>query len=167
MRTHLISLLLAVPFIALSGCGKESSTKGKTTSQTGNSGLFPHELVDFVPYEGNPVFAGTGQDTWDRSIRERGYILREGDTWHLWYTGYNDDLSDTKYLGYATSADGLVWTRYPGNPIVDSSWVEERILHPGDFYRAPIGVEHNAWTLEEPSVLLDLFAPPREDLIKK
>ena len=44
---------------------------------------------------------------------------------------------------------------------------EERILLPGDFYRAPIGVEHNAWTLEEPSVLLDLFAPPREDLVKK
>jgi quercetin dioxygenase-like cupin family protein len=42
-----------------------------------------------------------------------------------------------------------------------------RILLPGDFYRAPIGVEHNAWTLEEPSVLLDFFSPVREDLLKK
>jgi len=40
----------------------------------------------------------------------------------------------------------------------------EKILLPGDFYLAPIGVEHNAWTLEEPSVLLDFFVPPREDL---
>ncbi len=41
---------------------------------------------------------------------------------------------------------------------------EERILMPGDCYHAPIGVEHNAWTLEEPSVLIDMFSPPREDL---
>ena len=44
---------------------------------------------------------------------------------------------------------------------------EERILKPGDFYRAPIGVEHNAWTFEEPSILIDLFSPVREDLLKK
>jgi len=43
---------------------------------------------------------------------------------------------------------------------------EERMLMPGDFYRAPIGVEHNAWTLDEPSVLLDFFAPPRDDLVR-
>jgi len=43
---------------------------------------------------------------------------------------------------------------------------KEQILLPGDFYHAPIGVEHNAWTFEEPSVLLDVFSPPREDLIK-
>jgi quercetin dioxygenase-like cupin family protein len=42
-----------------------------------------------------------------------------------------------------------------------------RTLMPGDFYRAPIGVEHNAWTFEEPSVLLDFFSPIREDLVKK
>ncbi len=42
-----------------------------------------------------------------------------------------------------------------------------RTLMPGDFYRAPIGIEHNAWTFEEPSVLLDFFSPIREDLVKK
>lgn len=41
---------------------------------------------------------------------------------------------------------------------------EERILKPGDFYHAPIGVKHGAWTEDEPSVLLDIFSPPREDL---
>ena len=42
----------------------------------------------------------------------------------------------------------------------------EKIIYPGDFYHAPIGVEHNAWTFDEPSVLLDFFGPPREDLVK-
>lgn len=42
-----------------------------------------------------------------------------------------------------------------------------RTLLPGDFYYAPIGMEHNAWTMDEPSVLLDFFSPIREDLVKK
>ena len=41
---------------------------------------------------------------------------------------------------------------------------KEQELKPGDWYHAPIGVEHNAWTYDEPAVLLDLFSPPREDL---
>ena len=43
---------------------------------------------------------------------------------------------------------------------------EEKILLPGDFYHASIGVEHNAWTFEEPSILIDIFSPIREDLVK-
>ncbi|HUT88985.1 MAG TPA: hypothetical protein VMY37_05795 [Thermoguttaceae bacterium] len=101
---------------------------------------FPPELVDFEPYQGNPVFAGTGKDTWDRTIRERGYILREGDTWYLWYTGYNHNRSDANYrntmsLGYATSPDGLHWTRHGDNPVFDKSWTEDMmVLKHGDTY---------------------------------
>lgn len=96
---------------------------------------FPSQMVDFLPYPANPVFTGTGEDTWDRSIRERGYILRDADGYHLWYTGYNTDRSDTKYLGYATSSDGLHWTRYPNNPVFDGSWTEDvQVLKHGDTY---------------------------------
>jgi sucrose-6-phosphate hydrolase SacC (GH32 family) len=96
---------------------------------------FPNEMVEFVPYRNNPVFAGTGEDTWDRKIRERGYILREADGYHLWYTGYNPDRSGTKYLGYATSPDGLKWTRYGNNPVFDESWTEDmQVVKHGDTY---------------------------------
>jgi len=96
---------------------------------------FPPELVEFVPYPDNPVFAGTGGDTWDRRIRERGYIRREADGYHLWYTGYNPDRSDLKLLGYATSPDGLHWTRHPANPVFDRSWVEDMcVVKWGDTY---------------------------------
>ena len=40
---------------------------------------FPVELVDFTSYEKNPVFSGSGTGTWDQSIRERGYILKENE----------------------------------------------------------------------------------------
>lgn len=96
---------------------------------------FPPELVDFVPYQDAALLAGTGQNTWDRKIRERGYILREGDAWYLWYTGYNEALADSRFLGLATSSDGLHWTRWPGNPLTTQGWVEDvEVVKQGETY---------------------------------
>ena len=105
---------------------------------------FPPELVDWAPYEGNPLFAGTGRDTWDREIRERGFILREGDAWRLWYTGYDTTRSETKSLGYATSPDGLRWSRYPANPVFDGVWTEDVFVvkHEGVYHMFAEGVKY-------------------------
>jgi sucrose-6-phosphate hydrolase SacC (GH32 family) len=84
------------------------------------------KFVSWAPIPDNPVFAGTSRDTWDRKIRERGYILVGDDgTYHLWYTGYAADKPPTMSLGHATSHDGIRWTRDPANPIFRGSWVED------------------------------------------
>jgi predicted GH43/DUF377 family glycosyl hydrolase len=96
---------------------------------------FPHELVDFVPYAHNPVFSGAGPGHWDAKIRERGWILREGDTYYMWYTGYDGTRDGLKMLGHATSPDGLTWTRHPANPIYRDHWVEDMmVVHHDDTY---------------------------------
>lgn len=41
---------------------------------------------------------------------------------------------------------------------------ETKNLGPGDWYHAPIGVEHRAWTGNEPATMIDIFSPPRDDL---
>jgi hypothetical protein len=89
---------------------------------------YDHALIDFTSYAENPVFAGTDANTWDQHIRERGYILREENTYHLWYTGYQGGGEEVKHLGYATSPDGFTWTRYPDNPIFTESWVEDMMV---------------------------------------
>lgn len=88
---------------------------------------FPKELVQFKAYDGNPLFKGTGDpNTWDEKIRERGFIMHEGNSFFMWYTGYDKKTgNDIKYLGYATSPDGFKWTRYAGNPIHKNVWVED------------------------------------------
>ena len=94
-----------------------------TTAKTDD---FPKDLVSWKPIAGNPVLAGTGLERgWDRKIRERGWILVENGVYHLWYTGYNDDRSPNRNLGYAVSIDGLNWIRWPNNPIVSTTWVED------------------------------------------
>jgi predicted GH43/DUF377 family glycosyl hydrolase len=89
---------------------------------------FPPELVKFVPYEANPVFTAAGMRHWDARIRERGWILREGDGYRLWYTGYDGSREGLKMLGYATSPDGLKWTRHKENPVHKEHWVEDMMV---------------------------------------
>lgn len=116
---------------------------------TGHAPVFPPELVSFVPYAGNPVFQGQGPGHWDEAIRERGWILREGDAYHLWYTGYQFPESNAKSLGYATSQDGIHWERYAGNPIVSGNWVEDLMVSKehGTYYMFAEGAEDQAHLL--------------------
>lgn len=86
---------------------------------------FAREMVEFKPYDHNPLFSGTDTDTWDRHIRERGFILPDEGIYKMWYTGYSGGGDDPKYLGYATSDDGINWTRYPQNPIFSEKWTED------------------------------------------
>jgi predicted GH43/DUF377 family glycosyl hydrolase len=85
---------------------------------------FPSELVNFKEYPGNPIFTGTNLDTWDKQIRERGFILKEGPNYHLWFTGYSP-ASTTKFLGYATSKDGIHFERFTKETIHPGQWVED------------------------------------------
>jgi len=99
---------------------------------------FPPELVTFRAIDANPVFEARGKGHWDVRIRERGWILRKGDTWHLWFTGYDGTGSGKKMLGYATSKTGLrgSWKRHPQNPIYRKHWVEDMMVvqHDGTWY---------------------------------
>jgi beta-1,2-mannobiose phosphorylase / 1,2-beta-oligomannan phosphorylase len=125
-------LFLLLLFLVLPG-----HINGQKASSTNvNNEEFPGEMVAFVPYGENPVFKATGIDTWDKMIRERGYILFEDGVFKLWYTGYNGPESVTKYLGYATSDDGINWKRYPGNPIFNKKWTEDMfvIKNEGKYY---------------------------------
>lgn len=121
----------------------------ETVKNPAQDHLFPPELVQFTPYGKNPVFEGTDADTWDQMIRERGYILFEEGAFHMWYTGYRAGSDSRMCLGYATSPDGIRWTRYPDNPIFTRSWVEDMcvVTHEGVYYMFAEGLHDIAHLL--------------------
>lgn len=104
---------------------------------------FPPELTRFEPDSRNPVFTAEGPGNWDVKIRERGWILHEGDLWKMWFTGYDGTRPGKKMLGYATSTDGIAWQRYPQNPIYSETWVEDVCVvpHQGTYYMFAEGEE--------------------------
>lgn len=68
-------------------------------------------------------------------------ILVEDGIYKLWYHSYD---GRTRRIGLATSPDGLLWTKYAGNPVLDigspGTWEDAQIAEPrvvkvGDEYR--------------------------------
>ncbi len=142
IKTSFIAALIV--FIVLPACKPKSSAESKSGQEA-----FASEMVKFVPYENNPLFSGTDSETWDKNIRERGFILKEDGVYRMWYTGYTGKETDSKFLGYATSDDGISWTRYPGNPIFKEKWTEDMfvIRQEGKYYMYAEGVDDVAHLL--------------------
>ena len=140
-RSRLCGLTLAIALYGARAVGAEDQ--------------FPPELVRFRPYAGNPVFTAQGPGHWDRQIRERGWILRCGPVWHLWFTGYDDPPSGeegTRRLGHATSKDGLRWTRDGASPLLPELWIEDMVVvaHNGQFFMFAEGRHDRAHWLTSP-----------------
>ena len=109
------------------------------TSSFARADDFPSELVHFKQYGDKPIFTAAGPGTWEVKIRERGWIHLDPNAdgsdpakprYRLWYTGYNGQTEGVKRLGYATSKDGIAWTRLQATPIYDQHWVEDMIVLP-------------------------------------
>ncbi|MEI6257060.1 MAG: glycosylase [Planctomycetota bacterium] len=134
-------LLVMPAWLTLSGL--YAVVRAETPANAAAS-LFPSELIDFGPASRDPLFTGGGPQAWDRDLRERGWIRREGSCWSLWYTGSNPDLSSMRRLGYATSGDGLNWSRSGANPLLKDAWVEDVcVVKQGNSYRMFAEGEHD------------------------
>jgi hypothetical protein len=96
-------------------------------------------LINFTPSPGNPVLRPGSSGSWDENIRERGWFLYENGTYHVWYGGwqgaYNHSAPQLVQLGYASSTDGVNWTKYSGNPIYVQNWMEDvAVVKDGNTY---------------------------------
>ena len=111
---------------------------------------FPNELTKFQAVPHNPLFQGAGPKAWDAKIRERGWIMRDGDQWRLWYTGYDETENAQMKLGLATSRDGVNWVRDAHNPIYADHWVEDMMIvrRDGDYFMFAEGSNDRAQLLK-------------------
>ncbi len=64
--------------------------------------------------------------TWDAYTVELPMVIRENGQYKMWYSSYlNVSPTYPGYFGYATSPDGVNWTKYSGNPVMGpgtSAW---------------------------------------------
>ena len=66
-------------------------------------------------YDGNPVLTAGEPGTWDSTGVIATGTLFDGTTYHMWYS----TLDSSEGIGYATSADGIDWTKHPANPVFE------------------------------------------------
>jgi predicted GH43/DUF377 family glycosyl hydrolase len=90
-----------------------------------------HGQTTWTKYVGNPVLPAGDAGTWDSLVASITAVLVEGGTYRAWYWGYQTLASIT--IGYATSPDGVTWTRYAGNPVLGPTgpaWEVNQVAFP-------------------------------------
>lgn len=85
----------------------------------------------WTEHPGNPVMTGSG-DGWDASAVGNAMVVYDDSVYRMWYAGH--DGSGVMSIGYATSTDGIEWTKFTGNPVLvpggTGDWDEARIHGP-------------------------------------
>lgn len=87
-----------------------------------------------------PVLGLGAPGEWDSDYASHGTVVRESDgVWHLWYSGGGPSSGGNQGIGYASSADGINWTKSPGNPLLyytdGVAWRDNRTYTPSVIYR--------------------------------
>jgi predicted GH43/DUF377 family glycosyl hydrolase len=72
----------------------------------------------FVAYEDNPLLELGAPGEWDGGTIFLPEVIVETDTFHMFYTGVITPFSSAPSIGYASSSDGLTWTKNIDNPVL-------------------------------------------------
>ncbi len=73
--------------------------------------------VTWAKHPGNPVLR-RDPGMWDGWQIWPAAAVFDGVTYHVWYCGYGYPFQAVERTGYATSPDGVMWTKHPANPIL-------------------------------------------------
>jgi predicted GH43/DUF377 family glycosyl hydrolase len=82
---------------------------------------------------------------WDSYSVEMPRVIREGGGYKMWYAGCPNATFAPCYIGYATSTDGVHWTKYIGNPIMapgPSAWEAGGVYIP---FIMPVATGYRMW----------------------
>jgi predicted GH43/DUF377 family glycosyl hydrolase len=99
----------------------------------------------WVKYAGNPVFRPADGNAWDNKNVLAAKVVFEGDVYRMWYTANGaNDLRTA--IGYATSSDGLTWTRQGSDPVLSygAGWESHGVSAPSVLYD-PVASQWKMW----------------------
>ena len=88
--------------------------------------------LDWDIYSGNPVLEVGAPGSWDEQEANGPNVIKDSAVYKMWYHGCNADYSECS-IGYATSSDGVNWTKYTGNPVLEATpggWDESGLFLP-------------------------------------
>ena len=87
--------------------------------------------ISWNVHSANPVLNPTPGE-WDAYMVLAPYVLRENGQYKMWYTGCATSAVLDR-IGYATSLDGINWTKHPSNPVFEpgtANWESGAVAYP-------------------------------------
>jgi len=88
--------------------------------------------LEWEIYSHNPVMEAGAPGSWDEWEADGPTVLKDGAVYKMWYYGCTADYSECS-IGYATSSDGVNWTKHAGNPVLEATpggWDESGLSFP-------------------------------------
>lgn len=138
------------PVVLKEGDGYRMWLSGGTGTGVNNVRLYTATSADGLSWtiDPTPVLEPGPAGAFDDEKTETPMVLRVGDSYHLYYTGFRTGDGPGQYrLGHATSMDGLSWTKDAANPVVEfhmnpAQWGFYQAAEPGVAYDAGSGRFH-------------------------
>jgi predicted GH43/DUF377 family glycosyl hydrolase len=99
-------------------CGYDVTVDGSGTDGRANIGYATStDGILWTKYVNNPVIV-TGVASWDSIYVQDPHVIKEGNEYRMWYGGGQNDTYYDQQVGYATSSDGINWSKSPLNPVL-------------------------------------------------
>ncbi|MFH0758175.1 MAG: T9SS type A sorting domain-containing protein [Bacteroidota bacterium] len=76
-----------------------------------------YSQTDWTKHPDNPLMFAGAAGEWDAKLVAPCAVLYYDSTYHMWYQG-TDIHGEDDQIGYATSPDGITWTKYSENPVL-------------------------------------------------
>ena len=97
--------------------------------------------INWTKYAGNPIVPHGPSGSWDGTQTRVPMVWKEGTTdYRMIYTGAG---TTSGQIGYATSSDGINWTKYASNPVFnDPTWAHNQTENWGVM---KVGSEYQMW----------------------
>ena len=99
--------------------------------------------LSWQKHPGNPVLNTGPAGSFDSHHVDDHWVVWDGTQYRMWYAG--SDGSNWR-IGLATSPDGIVWTRYAGNPVLNlgpaGAWDQSHLFWA---YVQPGGLGYRMW----------------------
>lgn len=110
--------------------------------------------LKFRAYEANPILSPGEPGSWDELFLWNPQVVKEHNVFYLYYLGGN--ISGKMAIGYATSYDGIHFTKSGGNPVVspDEQGFDACTVGPGIVLK-----NDSSWLMYYNAQDLKAFAP--------
>ena len=97
--------------------------------------------LNWVKYSGNPVLTPSGLGN-DQVYIATPYVIRLNLTYNMWYTGKSAAAPTINKILYATSFDGIKWTKWPSPVLAPASdptaWDANGVYSPDAFWNGRV-----------------------------
>ncbi|MGL5890688.1 MAG: T9SS type A sorting domain-containing protein [Bacteroidia bacterium] len=138
-----VSVLLDIDTFKLWFAAPDGYLNSQITDGKGNIGYATSvDGINWTKYPNPVLVAGVGNSP-DSAVVAEPSVIKIGNTYHMWYSMINSWAIENFSVGYATSADGINWTKYSGNPVLPlgglGTWDRYWSAHPGVVYNPQNG----------------------------